>query len=219
MRQRYAAEATKTTTRAMTTTWDRPVFVLNCLTYLADTLAPHACAARKRAELDGAVEARVLELIEDHVRWISLPYLMQNSTFDVSRHGVFRSTRRSCTTRAYTTPSAHASKHHQTYVSLLSFAHVIQLIEPPFLPSPFFTYAIPTSGTPRARTRMYAPRAPQFTLFICALARLSRRSACSTTRCAHGTCPACARTPRGAAAPRACIRGIVYARARPPVAI
>jgi len=69
MRQRYAAEATKTTAKAMaTTTWDRPVFVLNCLTYLADTLAPHACAARKRAELDGAVEARVLELIEDHVR-------------------------------------------------------------------------------------------------------------------------------------------------------
>ncbi|KAI0253558.1 oligomeric Golgi complex subunit 6 [Lactifluus subvellereus] len=46
--------------------WDRPVFVLNCLTYLADTLAQHACAARKRAELDGAVEARVRELIEEH---------------------------------------------------------------------------------------------------------------------------------------------------------
>jgi hypothetical protein len=72
VRQRYAAEATKTTAKATATattmTWDRPVFVLNCLTYLADTLAPHACAARKRAELDGAVEARVLELIEDHVR-------------------------------------------------------------------------------------------------------------------------------------------------------
>jgi hypothetical protein len=48
--------------------WDRPVFVLNCLTYLADTLAQHACAARKCAELDGAVEARVRELIEEHVR-------------------------------------------------------------------------------------------------------------------------------------------------------
>lgn len=48
--------------------WDRPVFVLNCLTYLVDTLAPYPCAARKRAELDNAVEARVLELIEEHVR-------------------------------------------------------------------------------------------------------------------------------------------------------
>ncbi|KAI9452165.1 oligomeric complex COG6 [Russula earlei] len=46
--------------------WDRPVFVLNCLTYLVDTLALHPCAARKRAELDGAVETRVLELIEEH---------------------------------------------------------------------------------------------------------------------------------------------------------
>jgi conserved oligomeric Golgi complex subunit 6 len=48
--------------------WDRPVFVLNCLTYLVDTLAPYPCAARKRAELDSAVEARVLELIEEHVQ-------------------------------------------------------------------------------------------------------------------------------------------------------
>jgi hypothetical protein len=54
--------------------WDRPVFVLNCLTYLVDTLVPYPCAARKRTELDGAVEARVLELIEDHVRF-PLPFL------------------------------------------------------------------------------------------------------------------------------------------------
>ena len=54
--------------------WDRPVFVLNCLTYLVDTLAPYPCAARKRAELDSAVEARVLELIEEHVRFFSPPY-------------------------------------------------------------------------------------------------------------------------------------------------
>ncbi|KAI0280541.1 oligomeric complex COG6 [Russula aff. rugulosa BPL654] len=46
--------------------WDRPVFLLNCLTYLVDTLAPYPCAARKRTELDSAVEARVLELIEEH---------------------------------------------------------------------------------------------------------------------------------------------------------
>jgi conserved oligomeric Golgi complex subunit 6 len=49
--------------------WDRPVFVLNCLTYLVDTLGPYPCAARKRAELDSAVETRVLELIEEHVRF------------------------------------------------------------------------------------------------------------------------------------------------------
>ncbi|KAF8470455.1 oligomeric complex COG6 [Russula ochroleuca] len=50
--------------------WDRPVFVLNCLTYLVDTLAPYPCAARKHAELDGAVEARVLELIEEHYEMV-----------------------------------------------------------------------------------------------------------------------------------------------------
>lgn len=47
--------------------WDRPVFVLNCLTYLADTLAPHACASRKREALHVQVEARVRELINEHV--------------------------------------------------------------------------------------------------------------------------------------------------------
>ncbi|KAI0263475.1 oligomeric Golgi complex subunit 6 [Gloeopeniophorella convolvens] len=46
--------------------WDAPVFVLNCLTYLADALAPHARAARKRAELDAAIETRVQALIEEH---------------------------------------------------------------------------------------------------------------------------------------------------------
>src|SRR5579863_432166 len=66
-RQRHATPAS-TTAEAATATWDRPVFVLNCLTYLVDTLSPHACAARKCAELDGLVETRVLELIEDHVR-------------------------------------------------------------------------------------------------------------------------------------------------------
>jgi len=67
--QRYAADAMKTTAKAMMKTmWDRPVFMLNCLTYLADTLAPHACAARKHAELDGAIKTRVFGLIEGHVR-------------------------------------------------------------------------------------------------------------------------------------------------------
>jgi len=69
-RRRHVAPAS-----APAETWDRPVFVLNCLTYLVDTLAPHACAARKRAELDGIVEERVLELIEDHVRLSLTPLL------------------------------------------------------------------------------------------------------------------------------------------------
>ena len=47
--------------------WDSAVFVLNCLTYLADTLAPHTCAARKREALQVDVEARVRELITEHV--------------------------------------------------------------------------------------------------------------------------------------------------------
>jgi hypothetical protein len=52
-------------------TWDRPVFVLNCLTYLVDMLAPYPCASCKREEL----EAWVLELIEEHVRFFpSCPF-------------------------------------------------------------------------------------------------------------------------------------------------
>jgi hypothetical protein len=66
-RQRHATPASAAAETA-TATWDRPVFVLNCLTYLVDTLSLHACAARKCAELNGLVETRVLELIEDHVR-------------------------------------------------------------------------------------------------------------------------------------------------------
>ena len=55
--------------------WDSAVFVLNCLTYLADTLAPHTCAARKREALNLDVEARVRELITEHVKspFLSLP--------------------------------------------------------------------------------------------------------------------------------------------------
>jgi hypothetical protein len=66
--------------------WDRPVFVLNCLTYLVDTLAPYPCAARKRVELDSAVEARVLELIEDHVRFFILPFLTTFSSLGISQY-------------------------------------------------------------------------------------------------------------------------------------
>jgi len=67
--QRYAADAMKTTAKAMMmTTWDRPVFMLNCLTYLADMLAPHACTACKHTELDGAINMCVFGLIKGHVR-------------------------------------------------------------------------------------------------------------------------------------------------------
>jgi hypothetical protein len=61
--------------------WDLPVFVLNCLTYLVDTLAPYPCAARKRTELDSAVEARVLELIEEHYETV----LRDSGLHDASR--------------------------------------------------------------------------------------------------------------------------------------
>jgi conserved oligomeric Golgi complex subunit 6 len=54
--------------------WDRPVFVLNCLTYLADTLSPHPCATRKHVELGNTIEARVRELIEEHVRISRFPF-------------------------------------------------------------------------------------------------------------------------------------------------
>jgi hypothetical protein len=62
----HAAEEKKHATAAGAG-WDRPVFVLNCLTYLEDTLAPHACAARKREALHVEVETRVRELITEHV--------------------------------------------------------------------------------------------------------------------------------------------------------
>ena len=97
------------------TGWDHPVFVLNCLTYLADTLAPHACAARKRAALHEQVEARVRELINEHVRppCPPLPILAAH----VQRHcRPCHSTRTSCVIRACTMPSAHANTPHQTYV-------------------------------------------------------------------------------------------------------
>ena len=67
--------------------WDRPVFVLNCLTYLVDTLAPYPCASRKRTELDSAVEARVLELIEEHVRFSLLPPIFSLSLLTFSSWG------------------------------------------------------------------------------------------------------------------------------------
>ena len=65
--------------------WDHPVFVLNCLTYFVDTLAPCPCAARKHAEMDSAVEAHLLEPIEEHVWSRSLspcfPYSPRLPTF------------------------------------------------------------------------------------------------------------------------------------------
>lgn len=95
--------------------WDRPVFVLNCLTYLVDTLAPYPCAARKRTELDSAVEARVLELIEEHVRdfFLLAPSHIFSNFFHLSM-------RRSCVIQVCTTPSAHVNRLQTTYVTSTS---------------------------------------------------------------------------------------------------
>jgi len=66
--QCYAADAMKTTVKAMVmTTWDHPVFMLNCLTYLTNMLGLYVCAADKHAELDGVVKTCVLRLIRGYV--------------------------------------------------------------------------------------------------------------------------------------------------------
>jgi hypothetical protein len=67
-------------------TWDCPVFMLNYLMYLVDTLTPHPCAACKCAELNSAVEVRVLELIEEQVRFAPshiLSFLQTFSSWDL----------------------------------------------------------------------------------------------------------------------------------------
>lgn len=201
--------------------WDRPVFVLNCLTYLVDTLVLHPCAARKRAELDGVVEARVRELIEEHVR--DPHFISSLIFFSHARFICICSTRTSCAIRACTTPSAHANKFHKTtYVSLFPFLSLS------FLPVPAFcsiyslkhaTMRPQLSGTSCARASLCAPRTSQRALLIRALARLARRSARAPTRRAHGTRSTRTSAPRGTAASRARIRGAVHTRARAEVAV
>ena len=48
-------------------TWDKAVFVLNTLSYLQSVLEPYAFTVEKRGVVEGLVEAKVLQLIEEHV--------------------------------------------------------------------------------------------------------------------------------------------------------
>ena len=48
--------------------WDKAVFVLNTLAYLQTVLEPFAFTIEKRGVVQGLVDAKVLQLIEDHVR-------------------------------------------------------------------------------------------------------------------------------------------------------
>ena len=48
--------------------WDKAVFVLNTLAYLQSVLEPFAFTVEKRDVLQGLVDAKVLQLIEEHVR-------------------------------------------------------------------------------------------------------------------------------------------------------
>ncbi|RDX56370.1 oligomeric complex COG6 [Lentinus brumalis] len=47
--------------------WDKAVFVLNTLAYLQDVLEPFAFTAEKRGVVQGLMEGKVLQLIEEHV--------------------------------------------------------------------------------------------------------------------------------------------------------
>ena len=47
--------------------WDKAVFVLNTLAYLQGVLDPFAFTVEKRGVLQGLVDAKVLQLIEEHV--------------------------------------------------------------------------------------------------------------------------------------------------------
>ncbi|KAI0077115.1 oligomeric complex COG6 [Panus rudis PR-1116 ss-1] len=46
--------------------WDKQVFVVNTLTYLQDALEPYAFTAEKQGVLQGLIEARVMQLTEEH---------------------------------------------------------------------------------------------------------------------------------------------------------
>ncbi|KAI0064458.1 oligomeric complex COG6 [Artomyces pyxidatus] len=61
-----AAEEKEEQGRRRGKTWDRKVFVLNCLTYLVSVLEAYSFTAEKRTMLDGVIEGRVQELIEEH---------------------------------------------------------------------------------------------------------------------------------------------------------
>ncbi len=48
--------------------WDKAVFILNTLAYLQTVLEPFAFTIEKRGVVQGLVDAKVLQLIEEHVR-------------------------------------------------------------------------------------------------------------------------------------------------------
>lgn len=47
--------------------WDKALFVLNTLAYLQSVLEPFAFTAEKQGVVQGLVDAKVLQLIEEHV--------------------------------------------------------------------------------------------------------------------------------------------------------
>ena len=47
--------------------WDKAIFVLNTLAYLQGVLEPFAFTVEKREMVEGLVEGKVLQLIEEHV--------------------------------------------------------------------------------------------------------------------------------------------------------
>lgn len=55
--------------------WDKAVFVLNTLAYLQSVLEPYAFTTEKQGVVQGLVDAKVLQLIEEHVStspWASM---------------------------------------------------------------------------------------------------------------------------------------------------
>ncbi|KAI0029221.1 oligomeric complex COG6 [Vararia minispora EC-137] len=61
-----AAEEKEEKERRKGRTWDRKVFVLNGLTYIASVLEPFAFTSEKRKGLERLIDERVQELIEEH---------------------------------------------------------------------------------------------------------------------------------------------------------
>lgn len=47
--------------------WDKAVFVLNTLAYLQSVLEPYAFTTEKQGVVQGLADAKVLQLIEEHV--------------------------------------------------------------------------------------------------------------------------------------------------------
>ena len=50
--------------------WDKALFVLNTLAYLQGVLEPFAFTLEKRGVVQGLMEGKVLQLIEDHVSFM-----------------------------------------------------------------------------------------------------------------------------------------------------